>query len=94
MKKIIFSILLILSIVSVASSDAGTSFELQKYKVTSSIISNNIVNSSLYSGGYESCIADCEADYDYYCSGSNDQSWECEYAEDDLYACYDHCDSN
>jgi len=89
MKSFIFSLFLVLSFTSVANSDSG--FILQKNQESNSIISKNVINPSLYSSGYESCIANCEADYDYYCSGGNEQSWECEYIEDELYACYDYC---
>ena len=82
MKMFIFSLFLVLSFTSFANSDSG--FILQKNQESNSIISKNIVNSALNSAGYESCIADCDADYDYYCSGANAQSWECEFLIDEL----------
>ncbi len=92
MKNFILSLILGLSFASISTAKSG--FILEKSKVNNSILEKNIVNTSLYSGGYESCIASCDAEYDYYCSGANNQSWECEYLEDELYACYDYCDSS
>ena len=91
MKVLIFSLFLVFSFTSI--TNAKTGFVLEKGKNISTL-SKNIVNSSLYSGGYQSCIDDCDAEYDYYCSGANAQSWECEYLIDELYACYDYCDSS
>jgi len=86
MKKTILSVLLILGFVSVVNSD--TNFVLQKNKTIGFIASNHILNS----GGFESCEADCDADYDSYCYGGGYYDTQaCEYLEDELYACYDDC---
>jgi hypothetical protein len=96
MKIIIFSLFLVLSFISVANSDSG--FILNKNKENNSIISKNVVNHSLYSSGYQSCINDCDSDfnndYNFYCSGGYYDTQVCEILIDELYACYDYCDSS
>ncbi len=78
-------------------TNAKTGFVLEKSKNISTL-SKNIVNSSLYSGGYQSCIDECDTQYDIdyaqYCSGGYYDTQVCEILIDELYACYDYCDSS
>jgi len=86
MKILILS--LFLGFISVTNADTG--FVLQKSIESGSIVTNNIVNSS----SLDSCLDSCDAEYDYYCSGGNLEQYICEYLEDELYACYDDCESS
>ncbi len=96
MKVFILSLILGLSFTSVTTAKTG--FFLEKNKIKASILTENIVNTSLYSGGYQSCIDECDTQYDYdytqYCSGGYYDTQVCEILIDELYACYDYCDSS